>query len=232
MADAFLLVHGGLHGAWCWDSVVPLLDRPALAIDLPGRSGDPAELAGITYDDWVDEASRGIDALGVEQVCVASHSLGGITALGLAAARPELIASLVFLSSVLPADGETAAHAIANSDDTDAMFAGGVFAGGPPEILRESLMNGVDDATAKSVIDRLRPEPVQPFLTPMRHGGLPNVAKTYIRLGRDQGLPPAGQERMIENLAITDVRFLDTCHNAMVSEPEALAGLLRELGAR
>src|SRR5215213_4163340 len=37
----FVLVHGGYGGAWNWDEVVPLLDAPAVAVDLPGRGGLP-----------------------------------------------------------------------------------------------------------------------------------------------------------------------------------------------
>ena len=36
----FLLIHGGFHGAWCWDRVVPELEQlghKAVAIDLPGH---------------------------------------------------------------------------------------------------------------------------------------------------------------------------------------------------
>jgi pimeloyl-ACP methyl ester carboxylesterase len=32
-----VLVHGGSFAASCWDLVVPLLDGPVLAVDLPGR---------------------------------------------------------------------------------------------------------------------------------------------------------------------------------------------------
>ena len=41
----FVLVHGGFHGAWCWDKLVPELEafgHEALAIDLPG-SGERLE---------------------------------------------------------------------------------------------------------------------------------------------------------------------------------------------
>ena len=39
---AFVLVHGGAHGAWCWERLLPLLERDprvtrAIAIDLPGH---------------------------------------------------------------------------------------------------------------------------------------------------------------------------------------------------
>src|SRR5262245_38816966 len=42
----FILVHGGFHGAWCWDRVVPELEKlghEALALDLPGHGARAAE---------------------------------------------------------------------------------------------------------------------------------------------------------------------------------------------
>ena len=46
----FVLIHGGYHGAWCWDRLTPELEElghQALAIDLPGcneRVEEPASL--------------------------------------------------------------------------------------------------------------------------------------------------------------------------------------------
>ena len=38
----FVMIHGGYHGAWCWDRLTPELERlghEVLAIDLPGCNG-------------------------------------------------------------------------------------------------------------------------------------------------------------------------------------------------
>jgi pimeloyl-ACP methyl ester carboxylesterase len=43
----FVLIHGGFHGAWCWERVIPALRKlghQAVAIDLPQhgeRGNDP-----------------------------------------------------------------------------------------------------------------------------------------------------------------------------------------------
>ena len=35
MSSSFVLVHGGAHGAWCWNPLLPHLEGPVLAVDLP-----------------------------------------------------------------------------------------------------------------------------------------------------------------------------------------------------
>ncbi|WP_459975997.1 alpha/beta fold hydrolase [Nocardioides pyridinolyticus] len=65
-------VHGGGHGGWCWERLIPELEarghRP-VAPDLP--IGDPT--AGTSeYADVVVEALAGVEA----DVVIVGHSLG------------------------------------------------------------------------------------------------------------------------------------------------------------
>src|SRR4249919_566583 len=47
----FVLVHGAGMGASCWDRLLPHLDRPAVAVDLPGR-GSRADV-DLEQTDWI-----------------------------------------------------------------------------------------------------------------------------------------------------------------------------------
>ena len=48
----FVLVHGAGFGANCWDRLLPHLDRPAIAVDLPGRGSRAGiDLASVRLDD-------------------------------------------------------------------------------------------------------------------------------------------------------------------------------------
>lgn len=94
----FVLVHGAFHGAWCWDRLVPELERrghDSLAMDLPV---DDASATFTTYADAVLRAMEAARAPG--DAVLVGHSLGGMVLPLVASARP--VARMVFLCAVIP----------------------------------------------------------------------------------------------------------------------------------
>ncbi len=70
----------------------------------------------------------------------------------------------------------------------------------------------------------------QPMQTPNRLAGLRNgIPATYIKLLRDQSVPPELQDTMIQNIGSPRVIVMDTGHNVMISQPQALAKCLNDL---
>jgi pimeloyl-ACP methyl ester carboxylesterase len=95
-----VLLHGGGQNAHTWDTVALALGRPLIAIDLPGH-GHSGRRADRDYGPWRNaEAVAGVlDQLhsrwpGRGLVAV-GMSLGGVTAIRLAATRPDLVRRLV-----------------------------------------------------------------------------------------------------------------------------------------
>jgi pimeloyl-ACP methyl ester carboxylesterase len=100
-----VLVHGGSQNAHTWDTVAMALDRPLLAIDLPGHghSDGPGEQTDGQLDahgNAVDVAAA-IRALAPHARAVVGMSLGGLTAIELSGQAPDLVRKLV-LVDVLP----------------------------------------------------------------------------------------------------------------------------------
>jgi pimeloyl-ACP methyl ester carboxylesterase len=100
-----VLLHGGSQNAHTWDTVAMALDRPLLAIDLPGHghSDGPGGRTGGQLDahgNAVDVAAA-IRALAPAARAVIGMSLGGLTAIELTAEAPDLVRKLV-LVDVLP----------------------------------------------------------------------------------------------------------------------------------
>jgi len=100
-----VLLHGGAQNAHTWDTVALALDRPLLAIDLPGHghSDGPAGQTDGPLDvrgNAVDVAAA-IRALAPAARAVVGMSLGGLTAIALSAEAPDLVKRIV-LVDVLP----------------------------------------------------------------------------------------------------------------------------------
>jgi pimeloyl-ACP methyl ester carboxylesterase len=101
-APELVLVHGGGQNAHTWDTVVLALGRPLIAVDLPGHghSGPLPDtpFAPIEFGARVEQV---IAALAPSARVVVGMSLGGLTAIALAARAPQLVRRLA-LVDVLP----------------------------------------------------------------------------------------------------------------------------------
>src|SRR5438105_12868144 len=93
-----VLVHGGAQNAHTWDTVALALDRPLVAIDLPGH-GHSSHRPDHVY--WpADNAvavEQAVRALAPDARVVVGMSLGGLTSIALADRAPELVRSLVLV---------------------------------------------------------------------------------------------------------------------------------------
>jgi pimeloyl-ACP methyl ester carboxylesterase len=99
-----VLLHGGAQNAHTWDTVALALERPLVAIDLPGHGhsdGPPQSSTANNPRTNADDIARAMRAVSVAPAAVVGMSLGGLTAIALADGAPELVRTIV-LVDVLP----------------------------------------------------------------------------------------------------------------------------------
>jgi pimeloyl-ACP methyl ester carboxylesterase len=108
-----VLLHGGAQNAHTWDTVALALDRPLVAIDLPGH-GRSDWREDRAY--WPAENARAVAVavreLAPDAAAVVGMSLGGLTALALASEAPELVRKLVLVDVTPGVDKDKASAVI------------------------------------------------------------------------------------------------------------------------
>src|SRR5919198_2137825 len=99
----FVLVHGGWHGAWCWDRVRPWLSAAGarvVAPDLPGHGADRTPFAELTPGSSVERLADVVRAEDAPVVLV-GHSSGGMLISAGGGPVPGRVAALVYVSAFL-----------------------------------------------------------------------------------------------------------------------------------
>jgi len=98
-APDVVLIHGGGQNAHTWDTVALALDRPLVAIDLPGHghSDWPGDSRVLDPRSMAEDVAVVIGHLAPTARLVVGMSLGGATSIVLAAARPDLVAKLALI---------------------------------------------------------------------------------------------------------------------------------------
>lgn len=230
----FVLVHGGMHGAWCWYKVVPELERlghSVVAVDLPGHGADRTPLEQLTLQSCVERVTSALDSL-PEPVILVGHSLGGVVISQAAQERPERIRELVYLSALMPEDGESSSELMKR--DTGSAIAA-AKASGPTaykRVSREDLINAFfhdcpreDIVLAQSLLvsatTAWSAAPVH--LSDDRYG---SVARCYISCLRDRVVTAPMQAFLYGRTICRLTLNIDTGHSPFFAAPVELAALL------
>lgn len=118
-----VLLHGGAQNAHTWDTVALALDRPLVAIDLPGHGhSDGGRNGSLDVRANAEDIGAVIRVLAPDAAAVVGMSLGGMTTLALADAAPELVRRVV-LVDITPGVDEKKAGAITAFINGPASFA-------------------------------------------------------------------------------------------------------------
>jgi len=107
--STYMLIHGAMHGAWCWERVIPLLQSSGHAViapDLPGHGADRTPHSAVTLAHYIACVGELLEAA-AEPVVLVGHSMGGMVVSAALDAWPAKVRHLVYISAVVPTDGES-----------------------------------------------------------------------------------------------------------------------------
>jgi pimeloyl-ACP methyl ester carboxylesterase len=232
----FVFVSGAWHGAWCWERVVPLLERlghRTITDDLPGMGADNTPLRDITLPLW----ARFIADIALAQdepVVLVGHSRGGIVISQAAEYAPDAIATTVYVSGVLVPNGLRLADVIKRAvratpiSEARHFSPDGVSMTLSSEVVAPYFYNTSEPRWAERAALMLTPEPLSPSgavldLSEARYGRVP---RAYIHCLQDHPLPIEFQRLMQDGQPCWRVASIDSDHSPFYSAPEQLAAEL------
>ena len=233
----FVLIHGSMHGGWCWRRVTPLLRAAGHEVYAPTLTG-LGERAHLAHPD-IDLETHLQDVLGVLEyedlrgVVLVGHSYGGMVITGVADRAPGRVAHLVYLDGVAPHDGQ----AVVDFSSPDQRTAGRarVEADGagwrlpPPVDLAEWGITAEDDVAW--VRSKVVPQPYKTFTQPIRLTNPAALTGPKTLIACVEAAPRGWRDAAIARTRAEPgwrYRELATGHDAMVTMPTEVAELLLE----
>lgn len=250
MAPTFVFVHGGAMSGAYWDLLLPHLRHAALAIDLPGRAGKPADPMTLTVDECVQSAVADVRAAGVDEVVLVAHSSGGLFAPGMAVALAPSVRHIVMDAASVPPEGGCGLDAMKESH-RDRVLAGMEAARrdgwvlttpGPESPDKVRTAYGGDELSDEQIEfvndpSRCVKDSMSFYFQPVHWEPVGDVPVTYVKHLRDRPSPPDIQDRNIARLREAhrgpiEVVEIDTGHIPAITEPERFAALLDGIADR
>jgi pimeloyl-ACP methyl ester carboxylesterase len=229
----FVLVHGALHGSWCWRHILAPLRHAGHSVDaIDLRAQDSS--AGTGFAASVEAVAAAVNRA-QPPVVVVAHSLGGAKVSQYLEGAPDVVAGVVLVNALMVEDGEAVLAKLQTAGE-DCVF------------MRPGALNFSEDATTLSVTAaaaaegfynrcgpadaawaaaQLCPEPVPPLLQPLHLSakGFGMVPKIYLGSRHDRVLPWWMQEKMAK-AAGAQLIELGGDHSPFLSVPDELVGQL------
>ena len=231
MSKHFVLIHGAWHGGWCWEGVIKAL----------AAAGHTAEAPTLPGQNPGDDRSQVTLASGVEKivetlkrqprpVVLVGHSSAGFLLQSAAPQAPEKIERLIFLNAFILPEGK-AQFDLVPPEAAQGMTAA---AGASPDhcvpviedFVRNRLMAGEPVEQQNALLSRLTPQPLALFTTKVNTAAFNRLTlpRAVVFCRGDASLPPGAFLGMAQSLGKFDLIEIEGGHEALFTQPEAVAG--------
>jgi pimeloyl-ACP methyl ester carboxylesterase len=229
----FVLVHGGFHGAWCWERLIPELQmrgHAAVAVELPGHGTRVDEASSLAaYRDAVVELIEPGDVL-------VAHSMGGFVTSVAADAAIDRVRHIVYLAAGLPIEGQPmtaagAGHLSTRKSVVEPEPDGRRMRFRCDQDAIDFFFHDCSPKLAHWACSKLTPQPLAPMLEPI---SIPRFWQAQLsrslilcRQDRAASVDAAGLARSSARFGVEPF-WIDTAHSPFLSQPAACTELILE----
>jgi pimeloyl-ACP methyl ester carboxylesterase len=228
----YVLIHGAWHANWCWEKVVPLIEKKGhrvLAPNLPGH-GKASIIKNITLKTYVDKIISLIERE-EKQVILVGHSMAGVVITQVASNIPEQINTLIYISGFVPKHRGALVHEESkNSSVSKEIFIdpeNNEISLKLSDKIKHIFYNNCTEKDYRWALSNLQKQALRPFIDTIniseeRFG---KVSKIYIECLKDEAIKIEDQRRMHAKLTC-DIVSLETDHSPFISSPVELVEAL------
>ncbi|GAB3915202.1 alpha/beta fold hydrolase [Larkinella knui] len=232
MLPVFLFIHGGFHGAWCWNKLLPHLQPHARQVLTPDFAG-----SGKEHGELIQSLSRLVEKQ-AQPVILVGHSSGGMIITELAQRYPEKIQAMVYLAAFLLPENisppeimrqdktSLLPQALQVDPDTHRVSVN-------PQMAKEVFYADCTDEVGAWAVAHLTSEPQVPQSTSSSSNENSNQLEVkstpprfYIETQLDRALSIDIQRQMYQRLPCQKIYSMRTSHSPFLSQPEELTKIL------
>ncbi|WP_327297345.1 MULTISPECIES: alpha/beta hydrolase [unclassified Streptomyces] len=233
----YVLIHGAGHGGWCYQKVARLLEAEGHTVYSPTLTGlgDKSHLVSpdVDLNMHITEVANLLFYEDLRDVVLVGHSYGGTVMQGAADRVSDRVGQLVFLDAPEGRSQIEAFPVLLEERGNGQVIDGVELILFPSEDLVRFF--GVTDAKdIEWTLPRLTPHPWKTLEQPLVLNNEPALdAIPQYRIVSTASLGLGFHDQGLVAKARTEGRFweIDSGHDLMISEPEAVAGLLTEIAS-
>lgn len=233
-----ILVHGAWGNATGWALITPLLKgagHQVEALDLPGHGDSVVAPETVGQAEYVADVEKVL--LAGPPALLVGHSMGGIVIAQVAARQPDQVTRCLYVSALLPRDGDSLLSLIRQQD------APGILAAvrpGPvrgttvldPEVAAPILFHDAPAALACKALAAMSAQSNKAQKDAAVIGpGFDRVARAYVFCAQDRVVTPVLQRQMVDASPCEAQFTLDCGHVPQLTQPKALARIVNDLAS-
>jgi pimeloyl-ACP methyl ester carboxylesterase len=235
-AKTYVLVHGAYHGGWCWKFVADILRTQGHRVFTPTLTGLGERAHLHVYnpdlDTMITDIVQVIETEELTDVILVGHSFAGTVVSGVTDRLGTVIRHLIYLDALVIESGNAVTDG--GSPEMREAFAALRTANGGNGLIDTPPIEFFALKTTEQmqwVARRLTPQPVESFFSKLNlNNPLGNGRPvTYISCTESYFKPTEPSRVFAKTQPGWKHMDIATEHDAMVSAPEELAGLLAQI---